>query len=251
MDELIYQIKTENFEGPLEVLLSLIEKRKLHISDVSLAEVTDDYVAYVSGHIGHDLPNTTLFLSIAATLVLIKSKMLLDGGSIIDEDVKNAEHNLEERLRLLDALRRGTNAYSKKMISPYMDFLRRKPLSTNAFIPYETIEKNNLGLIALDILKSLPEEKEKLPKISIMRVMTLEEMIGKITNSLSNLQGKTSFSKISEVGQFKDMTPKEAKVSVIVSFLAVLELTRSGLMDVEQGSTYGDILCEPVMSIRI
>ncbi len=251
MDELSYQVKTTNFEGPLDVLLSLIEKRKLHISDVSLAEVTDDYLAYVSGNIGNDLPNTTLFLSIAATLVLVKSKMLLDGGSIADEDVKNAEHNLEERLHLLDSLRRGANLYTKSMISPYMDFLKRKPLSTNAFIPYETVEKINLSNIAQNLSTNLPEEKESLPKISIMRVMTLEEMIGKITSSLKTIKGKTSFSKISEVGQFKDMTPKEAKVSVIVSFLAMLELVRGGLMDAEQDGTYGDILCEPMHVINV
>ncbi len=251
MEEKIYQVKTDNFEGPLDVLLSLIEKKKMHISDVSLSAVTDEYVQYVQGHLGSDLPNVTLFLSIAATLVLIKSKMLLDGGVTLDEDVQNAEHNLEERLRILESLRRGANMYQKAMISPYVDFLKRRPITSSSFLPYETINIPNLNTIAESLVAALPIETEKLPKVSIMRVMTLEEMIVKITGSMKNIKGKTSFSKISETGHFADMSHREKKVSVIVSFLAVLELVRGGLMDAEQNGTYGDILCEPMNIINV
>jgi len=249
MEESVYHIKTDNFEGPLDVLLSLIEKKKMHISDVSLAEVTDEYVTYVRANLGEDLPNITLFLSIAATLVLIKSKILLDGGLTLDEEVQTAEHNLEERLKLLESLRQGTNMYTKAMISPYVDFLKRRPITHTTFSPYESINLNNLNSIAGELVKSLPVLSEKLPKVSIMRVMTLEEMIGKITNSINYLQGKTSFTNIAKVGYITDMTPREVKVSVIVSFLAVLELVHSGLMDAEQSNTYGDILCEPIENI--
>jgi segregation and condensation protein A len=249
MDETIYQVKTENFEGPLDVLLSLIEKKKMHISDVSLADVTDDYVNYVRGNLENDLPNVTLFLSIAATLVLIKSKTLLGGALTNDDDVVNAEHNLEERLKLLELLRNGTNSYQKSMISPYVDFLKRRPITSQSFSPYESINLENLNTIAHEIVDKLPEEKEKLPKVAILRVMTLEEMITKITKNINQIKGKTSFNKISQFGQIPDMSDREKKVSVIVSFLAVLELVRGGLLDAEQTGTYGDIMCEPVISI--
>lgn len=251
MEEKIYQVKTENFEGPLDVLLTLIEKKKMHISDVSLSAVTDEYVQYVQGHLGEDLPNVTLFLSIAATLVLIKSRMLLDGSAGEDDDIKNAEHNLEERLRILESLRHGTNLYQKSMISPYMDFLKRKPIASYSFLPYETVNKENLANIADGMVLALPQERDTLPKVSIMRVMTLEEMIVKITSSMKNIKGKTSFSNLAESGQFSDMTHREKKVSVIVSFLAVLELVRGGLLDAEQNNTYGDILCEPMNIISV
>jgi segregation and condensation protein A len=249
MDESVYQVKTDNFEGPLDVLLNLIEKKKMHISDVSLAAVTDEYVSYVRGNLENDLPNVTLFLSIAATLVLIKSKTLLGGGLSVDDDVVNAEHNLEERLKLLELLRNGTNSYQKSMRSPYMDFLKRRPIASQSFSPYESINLENIRSIANEMVDKLPEEKEKLPKVAIMRVMTLEEMIGKITKNINHIKGKTSFNKISQIGQMNDMSEREKKVSVIVSFLAVLELVRGGLMDAEQTNTYGDILCEPVISI--
>jgi len=246
MDETIYQVKTEKFEGPLDVLLSLVEKRKLHISDISLAEVTDEYVDYVKDHIGQDLPNVTLFLSIAATLVLLKSKMLLDGSSIEDEEVNSAKNNLEERLRLLEMLRNGSNSYLNSKPSPYLEFLKRKNINTVSFIPHADVNIENLLNIANEVINKLPKEKEKLPKIQILRVMTLEEMIGKITNNLKSLKQSTSFNSLAQSVHFKDMTPKEIKVSVIVSFLAVLELVRGGLMDAEQTSNYGDIICEPI-----
>jgi len=249
MDELAYQVRTENFEGPLDVLLTLIEKKKMHISDVSLAAVTDEYVNYVRGNLENNLPNVTLFLSIAATLVLIKSKTLLGGTLTNDDDVVNAEHNLEERLKLLEMLRSGANSYQKSMISPYVDFLKRKPISSTSFLPHESINLNNLGQIAQDLVLKLPEEKEKLPKVAILRVMTLDEMIVKITKSINQVKGATSFKKISEFGQISDMSEREKKVSVIVSFLAVLELVRGGVMDAEQTNTYGDIMCEPVITM--
>lgn len=244
MDESVYTVKTQKFEGPLDLLLSLIEKKKLHISDVSLAGVTDDYISYIQGNAHKDLPNITLFLSVAATLVLIKSKMLLD-GNITDEELQHAEHNLEERLRLLESLRRGAVLYVKSMPSPYVQFSRRRPLSSVSFVPHESVHPQNLHDIALSMTQNLPEEKEELHKVSILRVMTLEEMIGKITASLSMVRGRTSFSSLAKSAEFSDMTPKEKKVSVIISFLAVLELVRSGLMDAEQENTYGDILVEP------
>lgn len=246
MEESGYKIKTQSFEGPLDLLLSLIEKKKLHISDVSLAEVTDDYISYIQSNAHRDLPDITLFLSVAATLVLIKSKMLLDGGTLADEDLQNAEHNLEERLRLLGALRSGTEAYLKSIPSPYVEFRRRRAISSVSFIPHDSVTVQGLFELAKALSENLPEEKEELKKISILRVMTLEEMIGKITVSISALRGRTSFSTLAHSAEFPDMSYKEKKVSVIVSFLAVLELVRSGLMDAEQENTYGDILCEPV-----
>ena len=69
-----FAIKTDNFEGPLEILIELVEKRKLLINDISIAEVTDEYMQTVSAMQELSLPNTAQFITIAATLLLIKSK---------------------------------------------------------------------------------------------------------------------------------------------------------------------------------
>lgn len=72
-----FKIKTEVFEGPLDLLLSLVEKRKLFISDISLASVTDEYINHINKLPEYSMDDRTQFILIASTLLLIKAKSLL------------------------------------------------------------------------------------------------------------------------------------------------------------------------------
>jgi segregation and condensation protein A len=84
-----YVVKAGSFEGPLEVLLGLIEERKLFINEISLASVTNEYLSYVRSLGGKNLPDATDFVVIAATLVLIKSRSLLPNLELtVDEKEK-------------------------------------------------------------------------------------------------------------------------------------------------------------------
>ena len=74
-----YRVKTGSFEGPLELLLNLVESRKLFINEISLAGVTDDFLSYARALPKNDLAELTSFLSVAATLILVKSRSLLPG----------------------------------------------------------------------------------------------------------------------------------------------------------------------------
>ena len=82
----IFQIKTEAFEGPLDLLLALIEKRKLFISDISLAEVADDFIEYIKTFDEFPVDMTANFILIASTLLLIKSKSLLPSMTLTSEE---------------------------------------------------------------------------------------------------------------------------------------------------------------------
>jgi chromatin segregation and condensation protein Rec8/ScpA/Scc1 (kleisin family) len=96
-----YKIKTTGFEGPFNLLLELIEKRKLFINDLSLASVTEDYLNYVNRLGGFsNLPSSQIssFVLVASTLILIKSKSLLPNLALTDEEQGDI-HNLEERLK--------------------------------------------------------------------------------------------------------------------------------------------------------
>src|SRR3989338_5154060 len=96
MDE--YQVKTHIFEGPLDTLLSLIEKRKLFINDISLAQVADDYIAYIKSLGDFPIADSAHFILIASTLVLIKSKSLLPNLALSEEEEHSID-DLEARLR--------------------------------------------------------------------------------------------------------------------------------------------------------
>src|SRR3989338_131489 len=96
-----YSIKTTGFEGPFGLLLELVEKRKLFINDVSLAEVKEDYLKYIN-NLGTLHPSeASSFLVVASTLLLIKSKSLLPNLALTDEEEGDIK-NLEERLRLYE-----------------------------------------------------------------------------------------------------------------------------------------------------
>ena len=99
-----FSIKTTVFEGPLELLLDLVERRKLLINDISLSEVTDEYIRQVSIMQELSLPNTAQFIALAATLLLVKSKSLLPILDLSDEEEHSIEE-LEERLRLYQVIR--------------------------------------------------------------------------------------------------------------------------------------------------
>ena len=91
----VYRIKTDEFEGPLDLLLTLIEKRKFFINDISLSKVADDYLDYIRSQDNLLVKDTTHFLLIASTLVLIKSKSLLPSFTLTEDeqgDIKDLEN---------------------------------------------------------------------------------------------------------------------------------------------------------------
>ena len=96
-----YKVKLSSFEGPFSLLLSLIEDRKLHINDISLSQVTEDYLSYVNTLESKDPREVSSFIFVAATLILIKSKSLLPNLTLTEEEEGDIK-NLEERLRLYE-----------------------------------------------------------------------------------------------------------------------------------------------------
>ena len=89
-----FTVKQQQFEGPLELLLDLIEKRKLFVSDIALAQVTDDYIAHIKSSTEFPIADSAQFILVASTLLLIKSKSLLPSLDLTTEeqaDIKDLE----------------------------------------------------------------------------------------------------------------------------------------------------------------
>src|SRR3990167_10380841 len=94
-----FAVKTQVFEGPLDLLLELISKRKLFVNDVSLSQVTDDFIAYIQEHDEFPLSESAEFILVASTLMLIKSRSLLPTLELTEEEEESI-HDLEDRLAL-------------------------------------------------------------------------------------------------------------------------------------------------------
>lgn len=233
MEPKSFQIKTPVFEGPLDVLLDLIEKRKLLINDVSLAKVADDYIAYVNTLQKFPISEIAQFILIASTLVLIKSKSLLPELDLSKEEEASIE-DLELRLKLRKRMKELEPAVRTLFGQNPLFAPEPRPVIV-VFSPHSKITVANLYASVKRVLENLPK-KELLPKALVQKIISLEEMTENLTKRIANSL-RLSFKEFSKMG-------KANKVEVIVGFLAMLELVKQGIMRVTQERHFDDILME-------
>lgn len=238
MNDSVFTIKTPVFEGPLELLLHLVQKRKLFINDISLAGVADEYIQYLKQGIAFSIQERASFISIASTLLLIKSKSLLPNLELTADEEQDIK-KLELRLFLYSIIREAGENTVKPMFLKNRSFARIfRPIREVVFVPEPSLSQTTLHENILDVLRSIPEPPVAKPHITIERVMSLEEMISSLTK---RIQKSISLS----FSQFSDTSHKETdqgkKVHIIVSFLALLELVRQGIVDADQSEQHGDI----------
>ncbi len=223
-----YQVKTHVFEGPLDLLLELVTKRKLFVNDVSLSQVTDDFIRYIEEREDFPISESAEFILVASTLMLIKSRSLLPMLELTSEEEASI-HDLEHRLVIygrikeLAALLRGI--YGKQVI------FEKEPRKSEVviFAPDSKTDSTNL-LAALDrVIMALPK-REVLPRVIVKKVISLEEMIEKLSERISKAS-RLSFRDFH--GSTGELT-QEKKVSIIVGFLAMLELVKRGAIRVTQ-----------------
>ncbi|NTV40728.1 MAG: segregation/condensation protein A [Candidatus Moranbacteria bacterium] len=228
---MVYQIKIEQFEGPLDLLLQLTEQEKLDITRVSLAQIADQYLQYISQAENITLQNLADFLSVASKLILIKSKALLpllEFSEEEEEEIKDLEHQLAEYKKFKDAARELDLLFK----NPLHFFARESFLGQGmVFYPPEKITSNDLLKAFSKALGEIPVV-EKLEQEMIREVLTLEEKILHLQDKLRE-KVQTSFSEL--IANTAD------KVEVVVSFLAMLEMVKQRIIHVEQGELFSEI----------
>jgi segregation and condensation protein A len=228
-----FSVKTQSFEGPLELLLDLVEKRKFLINDISLASVTDEYMAHVSAMQELSLPNTAQFISLAATLLLIKSKSLLPILELTQEEEEGID-DLEIRLRRYQLYRDiarnieeqfGTNvAHERQYVEP----------TKTLFVTDKWTTLDSLGNAITEVLQNLPKKEIK-PKVQVRSVISLEEMIDRLHKRIEK-QVRLSFRELLE--------DNNEPAHMIVGFLAILESVKQGSILVAQARHFDDIHIE-------
>jgi len=236
MTDTDFVIKTEHFEGPLELLLSLIEKRKLFINDFSLAQIADDYISFINNSNNFPLKDVSNFIVLASILLLIKSKSLLPNLELTSEEEESID-DLERRLKEYKIIK-SLSTHIQKRFGSNIIFSSSAMQATPVFTPDKTITKNSLKDSLFEVIARFPEkEKRENPKASIKKVISLEEMIDSLTERIkSNL--KITFK------DFSKSVNKGEKINTIVGFLAVLELFKGGLVNLSQNENFSDIHIE-------
>ena len=226
-----FAIEAPTFAGPLDTLLNLIEARKLSITEISLAEVSDAYLSYLEKMPELPLSETSQFVLIASTLLLIKSRTLLPTLTLSDEETESVQE-LEHRLVRLRIIRGAAQLLRQSWgTAPYL-FARLSPEETVVFSPRETsVATIHSAILKLITLLPIPE---KLSQASVAPVLALEDVIRDLKHRI-NTAIKTSWSDISKGASRHDF---------IVHFLAVLELVRSGSASVTQDRLFGEMNIE-------
>ncbi|MHB8660655.1 MAG: segregation and condensation protein A [Minisyncoccota bacterium] len=224
-----FSIKTEVYEGPFEMLLDLIESRKLLVNDLTLANITEDFIQHVRAQTAFPVEETANFIQIAATLLLIKSKSLIPDLALTEEenaDVEDLKRRLAAYEKVREAARELARIYGKNIMvragwrPPEIVFAPSRDLSANALA-----EAYARVLAARGAVKELPEARVK-------PLVTIEEMMDRLAK---RVQSAMTLS-------FKDFAGSaKEKVEVIVSFLALLELVKQGAVAAEQFGIHGDI----------
>ncbi len=240
METETFQIRTTGFEGPFGLLLNLVEKKKLFINDVSLAAVTEEYLAYMNKLGAVSANEISSFILVASTLILIKSKSLLPNLDLTDEE-KGDIQNLEERLKLFELYTKLglniKNSFGEKIIfAP----LERKS-EVLVFLPDGQITRESMMTIMRGVLGAMPK-KTFLPEVEVRKVISIEEMIDKLTERIQTSL-TTNFRDFANHRNGKPVT-REEKIEVIVGFLAMLEMVRNGIVDAVQMMDTGDIIIE-------
>ena len=229
-----FKIKMEGFEGPLELLLSLIEKRKLPINDVSLAVVTNDYITYIEAQKEFPLSQTSHFVLIASTLLLIKSKSLLPTLDLTPDEEEDMA-SLEQRLVLFKR-NKELSQHVRNMFGENVLFSAQEgKILDPVFSPPQDASTGSLQDAMIRILKGLPKVNF-IPEAVVKKVVSIEEMIEDLTLRITK-KLRMSFSEFSNM-------EKGEKIEIIVGFLAMLELAKQGIISLTQDKVFSDITME-------
>ena len=223
-------VKTPVYEGPLEVLLELIEKRKLLINDISLAEVCDEYIARINAMPHLPVGETAEFIALAATLLLIKSRSLLPSLDLSDDESRDIKE-LEYRLALYKLIKEASHGIGRLNL-PMLYEGRPQELEP-LYIPDPSVTATSLRGAAQTLIDGFPATLV-LPKVEVKKIISLEEMINTMAARISQAFKMS----------FREFSGKKERGEIIVSFLALLELVKQGILKAEQEAHFGDITLE-------
>lgn len=251
-----YELKFEQFSGPIEKLLELIEEKKLEITEFSLAQVTGDFLNYLNTLTNTDLTRTNTdtekvsesqrlvgvspclladFLVVASRLLLIKSKALLP-SLVLDQEEEQEIRDLEERLKIYQEFKAARN-YIKNLWREKPVVFSREFLASSESVFYPPKKINPADLkIALD---SLLKELQKFiyeTKDFKLEVINLEE---KMREFLKRLETAQTFN-------FNKLTDSQTKAEIIACFLVILHLIKDQLINVRQDNHFSEITIERI-----
>jgi segregation and condensation protein A len=234
-----FAVRLDNFEGPFDLLLSLIGKHRMDVTEVALSKVTDEFIAHIkAGGEVWDLEQTTSFLLVASTLLDLKAARLLPAGDVEDEDdlaLLEARDLLFARLLQYKAFKHVAHVLETRIATEALRFPRSVGLDERFanLLPDVLI---GLGLEEFAGLAARALEPKPEPELSLAHIhaptVSVREQAHVVVERLK-VQGTLTFRKLA--GDAPDMMTRVAR------FLALLELFREGVVAFDQVSPLGEL----------
>ncbi len=234
-----YEIKLDNFEGPLDLLCHLVDKNKMDIHKVNITKITDQYIEYINKMKELNLDVTSEFVLMASTLLYIKSKSLLpkqieDEGELTEEELIHRIIEYKKYKEISKKLREKFDMYSKRFYK----------LPDKIELPKRKLEENySTELLENEYKKLLEKNKEKInvnadniEKIAITESITIASKVKDIFRELIK-KPKFIFNKLCK-------TKNYTKLETVTAFTGLLELTKRNKVKTEQEKIFGDITVE-------
>lgn len=230
----MYQVKLADFEGPLDLLIHLIEKDKIDIYDIPIVSVTEQYVAYLNAMQEYNLDVASEFLLMAAMLLQIKSRMLLP-----KPPAEEGEEEADPRQMLVDMLVEYRK--TKKLAQALRECLQRASLHT-ARSPepqgrvLQKVKRYGLGDLLRALAGLLPQQEEG-DTVIPRQEFPIQDRMEVIRDALHSRKGNLDFRQL--------LQDRKNHSEVIATFLAVLELLRLKEIELIQEEPFGPMVLEP------
>ena len=234
-----FEVHLDVFEGPFDLLLGLISKHKLDITEIALSSVTDEFIAYIRAKAdGWDLDQASYFLVVAATLLDLKAARLLPAGEVDDEEdlaLLEARDLLFARLLQYRAYKEVAAELASRMAAAGRRFPRRVPMEPR-FVELLPEVLLGLGPVEFAAIAARALTPKLAPVVSTehlhMPITSVREQVGLLSGRLARLRRATFRQLTSDCG---------GTYEVIARFLAVLELYRRGRIALDQAAPLGDL----------
>jgi segregation and condensation protein A len=238
-------VKLEAFEGPLDLLLHLIDKNKVNIYDIPIVEITKQYMEYIQEMETKDLDVMSEFLVMAATLINIKSKMLLPKEKTEDDEEIDPRQELVERLLEYKMYKYISVELKDKQVDAEKIVFKQSTIPKEIASYKEVV--NIEDLLADLTLSKLHAIFESVLKRQEDKIDPIRSNFGKIEKEEINLSDRMfyieEYARLHRTFHFRRMLENATgKMEIIVTFLGILELMKIGKIQIVQENVFDDIL---------
>ena len=237
-----YNIKINKFEGPLDLLLHLIKKMDIDIYDISITEITNQYLDYINTMKKLDIETSSDYLVMASELMLIKSKSLLPNENITEEDEEDellTKENLINRLIEYEKYKQVTKKL-KKMEQKRKKIHTKSPSNLN--IITDTKIENNTDLTSDDLVQAFYNFLERIDKEKPIqtKVTSKEYSVKRRKNDIK----KYLTNKTNKKASFEELFKIHTKSYIVVTFISILELAKENEINIDQKDAFTNIYIE-------